>query len=376
MPRYLHSHITRDLKRKMVLIAGPRQVGKTTCALELLGADAAHPGYLNWDYADDRSLLLSGKLPAETPLLVLDEIHQYPRWREFIKGIYDKQRSRRSILVTGSARLDFFSKGGDSLSGRYYLYRLHPFSLVEMNPQPNADDLQNLLCFGGFPEPLFAQSESEWKRWQRQRQHTVIKEDIVSLQPVRELGALETLVALLPARIGSPLSLNALSSQLSASFASVDRWLRILENLYFGFRIAPFTVRATRSLKKEKKFYFWDWSQCPPGGARLENFVAAQLLKYCHHREDTEGDTMQLCYLRDQQKREIDFVVTCNQQPLFAVECKSSDSDIQPAIKYYSARANIPIYYQLHLGKADYELITYKARIMPLSKFCVEVLQV
>ncbi|MCI5207199.1 MAG: ATP-binding protein, partial [Candidatus Electrothrix sp. ATG2] len=177
MDRYIQPPVIDDLQKKMVFIGGPRQVGKTTLALEILGGDEQHPAYFNWDYGDDKRILLQGGLPTGQSLIILDEIHKYKEWRNFVKGLYDKNKSRTSFLVTGSARLDYYRKGGDSLQGRYHYYRLHPLSLYELSQTPSPQDLEALLRFGGFPEPFFAQSERDWKRWQRERISRVIHED-------------------------------------------------------------------------------------------------------------------------------------------------------------------------------------------------------
>jgi predicted AAA+ superfamily ATPase len=362
--------IREDLGEKMVFLGGPRQVGKTTLALGLLGnAKATHPAYLSWDDLSDRKLLLSGALPAEQPLLVFDEIHKYRQWRGLLKGIYDKQRESRKILVTGSARLDHYRKGGDSLQGRYHYHRLHPLSLHEISLNPSVSDLEQLLAFGGFPEPFLKANGRHWKRWQRERQSRVIQEDLISLEQIREVSQMELLASILPSRVGSPLSVNNLRQDLNVAFETADRYIRILENLYFCFRIPPHGLPKLRAAKKEQKLYMWDWSLCGNPAARLENLVASNLLKYCHHLEDTEGEAMSLRFLRDSVGREMDFIVTRGGKPIFAVECKTGDHDLSRNIPYFAARSNIPIFYQVHAGTKDVEIPGARARILPLTAF-------
>jgi hypothetical protein len=375
MQRYLVEHIRKDLAHKMVFLGGPRQVGKTTLALDLLGGDEGHPAYFNWDYAEDKRRLLAGRLPANQPLLVLDEIHKYRQWRNFVKGLYDKNRSRLSCLVTGSARLDYYRKGGDSLHGRYHYFRLHPLSLYEINPAPQPADLTALLRFGGFPEPFLTRSEREWKRWQRERLARVIKEDLLGLEQVREIGQLELLAVLLQEKIASILSINSLREDLSASHEAVERWVTIFENLYYCFRIPPYGAKKVNALKKDRKLYLWDWSTATTPGACFENLVAANLLKYCHFHEDVNGEAMSLCYLRDKYKREIDFVVLRDQRPLFAVECKSGDTELSAHIPYYATRTDIPVFYQVHLETDDYLVGDHRARVLPFTTFAAEILQ-
>jgi hypothetical protein len=372
-PRYLESAIAAALARKMVFLGGPRQVGKTTLAFSLLGAgaDETHPAYFNWDDPRSAARVRRAELPPGEALLLFDEIHKYARWRNLVKGIYDTEKSRRRILVTGSARLDYYRKGGDSLANRYRYFRLHPFSLREMNAAPSQSDLDALLRFGGFPEPLFQQDEREHRIWQRDRVSRVVRDDLRDLEQVREISLVEHLVDLLPARVGSPLSIKSLREDLQVDHKTALRWITILENLYLCFRISPFGAPRIRAVKKEQKLYLWDWSMTPEGGPRFENLVASQLLKYCHWIEDTEGHAMELRFLRDTDKREVDFVVLRNRKPLFAVECKSGERGVGPAIGYFAERTSIPRFYQVHLGERHFE--TGPATVLPFRSFCQEL---
>jgi predicted AAA+ superfamily ATPase len=357
----------------MVFVGGPRQVGKTTLALSLIGgrANASHPAYFNWDDPHAAARVRRLELPPGEPLLVLDEIHKYARWRNLVKGIYDTERARRRIVVTGSARLDYYRKGGDSLANRYRYFRLHPFSLCELNASPTKNDLDALLRFGGFPEPFLLQDQREHRIWQRDRVTRVVREDLRDLEHVREISLVEHLVDLLPARVGSPLSIKSLREDLEVDHKTVERWITILENLYLCFRIAPFGSPKVRAVKKEQKLYLWDWSMAPEGGPRFENLVASHLLKYCHFIEDTEGYAMELRFLRDTDKREVEFVVLKDRKPLYAVECKSGERAASPAVRYFAERTAIPRFYQVHLGDRHYE--TGAVTVLPFRTFCHEL---
>ena len=372
LARYLVDPIKDDLARKMVFLGGPRQVGKTTLALSLLGREGSrHPGYLNWDDARVRPGLMRGELPTGQKLVVLDEIHKFPRWRNLVKGFYDTEGDRASFLVTGSARLDHYRKGGDSLQGRYHYYRLHPVTLGELGADATSDDLELLIQFGGFPEPLFAGDVRTWRRWQRERVSRVVYEDLRDLENVREVALVELLVEALPERVGSPLSVQSLRQDLQVAHETVERWLGILENLYMCFRVPPFGAPRIRAVKKETKLYLWDWSQVPGAGARFENLVASHLLKFCHHVEDTQGHRMELRFVRDTDRREVDFVVIQDNRPLFAVECKSGEKSPSPAIDYFRQRTGIVDFYQVHLGERDY--LSDGTRVLPFCTFCKEL---
>jgi hypothetical protein len=374
MRRYLRAAVEKALGAgKMVFIGGPRQVGKTTLALALLGptADERHPAYLNWDDPRTAPHLRRAELPPNEPLIICDEIHKYARWRNLLKGIYDTEKSFRRIIVTGSARLDYYRKGGDSLANRYRYFRLHPFSLPELAGTLGPTTVERLLKFGGFPEPLFRGDEAEHRIWQRDRLARVVREDLRDLERVREVSLVEELVDLLPARVGSPLSVGNLRQDLQVDHKTAERWLTILENLYVCFRVSPFGAPRIRAVKKERKLYLWDWSAVPDAGPRFENLVACQLLKYCHFVEDTEGHRMELRYLRDTDKREVDFVVLRDRRPLFAVECKTGDRAIGAAVRYFAARTGIPRWYQVHLGERHFS--SGNITVMPVARFCDEL---
>ncbi|MBW1784010.1 MAG: ATP-binding protein [Deltaproteobacteria bacterium] len=356
----------------MVFVCGPRQVGKTTFALTFLSNPSeTHPAYLNWDDVLTRASLLKGELPSNEKVIVLDEIHKFARWRNLVKGFYDTNRSTISFLITGSARLDYYRKGGDSLHGRYHNYRLHPFSLMELAANPTKQDLEALLKFGGFPEPCLKSEERFWRRWHRQRLQRVIYEDIRDLEHVKDISLLELLAEELPNRVSAPLSVKKLRELLEVAHETVERWLGIFERMYYCFRIPPYGPPRIRAVKKEQKLYLWDWSAVPDSGPRFENLVAAQLLKYCHWVEDVEGFRMDLRFLRDTDKREVDFVVLKDGRPSFAVECKTGEKSVNPSMFYFMERTDIPTFYQVHLGERDY--IKDGIRVLPFRTFCKEL---
>lgn len=371
--RYMQRPIELALQKKMVFVGGPRQVGKTTLSLEFLRSKSVKdPGYLNWDRVSDKTLILKDQLPLAQKTLIFDEIHKYKNWRNLLKGLYDKYHEDHRFIVTGSARLDYFRKGGDSLLGRYRYFRLHPFSITEFKKNPSVKDLENLMNFSGFPEGLFTLNADEHRIWQRERTVRIIQEDLRDLENVKEISQLLLLAEILPERVGSPLSLKALSEDLAVSQPTVQRWVQILSNLYYCYTIAPFGSPKIRAVKKLAKLYLWDWSAVPAGGFRFENLVAGHLLRYCHFIEDTQGHVMELRYLRDTDQREIDFVVLKNKQPLFAVECKSGERSINPSIRYFKERTKIPKFYQVHMGTKDYGS-EESGRVMPFISFFKEL---
>jgi predicted AAA+ superfamily ATPase len=331
--RYLVPQVRKDLRRKMVFVAGPRQVGKTTLARGLPGARA---GYLSWDIPADRDRILHGELPP-VRFWAFDEIHKYRAWRRFLKGLYDARPRGQRFLVTGSARLDFYRHGGDSLQGRYHLLRLHPLSAAELKVGSPAG-LRDLLALGGFPEPFFGGSQTEARRWSREYRQRLVGEEVASLERVQDLAALETLMLRLPELVGSPLSLNALREDLQVSHRTVSGWMAILERLYAVFRLAPLGAPRIRAVKKEQKHYHFDWTVVSGEAQRFENLVASHLLKWVHFHEDSEGRDLELRYFRDRDGREVDFVVVERHKPLLLVECKWSDAETDRSLRYLKQR--------------------------------------
>ncbi len=353
--RYLSEFIENDLNKKMVFLGGPRQVGKTTLSQTLIkNYHDNHPAYLNWDSDLDRRRIRERDWPKKEPLIVLDEIHKTKNWRNLVKGLYDTLKNSHKFLVTGSARLDHFRKGGDSLLGRYHYYRLHPFSIPELGFGNN--QVQDLFKFGGFPEPLFEKDERTLRRWHVTRLSRLVKTDLNSLETVKDIDKVELLAEELPRRVGSPLSHKSIAEDLEIDPKTVKRWIGILDSLYYSFQVAPFGSTKIRAVKKEQKLYLWDWSQVEEPGARFENMVASHLLKFCHFQEDVFGHRMDLRYIRDTDKREVDFVVIKDKKPLFAVECKISEKSVSPHIYYFQERLNIPQYYQVSLTGTERSL--------------------
>ena len=335
MKRYLYDQILSDLNRKMVFVGGPRQVGKTTLARQVLASlDGA---YLNWDIPAHRECILKRQLP-DKPLWCFDELHKYDRWRDFLKGLFDEYGATKKILVTGSAHLDFYRYSGDSLQGRYHYLRLSPLSWQEARAA-GYDDFDKLLEFGGFPEPFLSDSKTEARRWRFEYRKRLIEEEVRSLERVNALGSMELLASRLPDLVGSPLSLNSLREDLQVSHKSVALWADILERLFHIFRITPFGVPTIRAIKKEKKHYHYDWSLVQESGARFENLIACHLLKWVQYQEDVFGSPMTLHYLRDRDQREVDFVIAQNQKALQLIECKlSTPKETPKSLRYFSER--------------------------------------
>jgi len=322
MKRYLEEPVKKDLERKIVLLSGPRQVGKTTLSRQLIEPFV----YLNFDSGPDREMIRKLEWDRKGRLIIFDELHKMKNWKSWLKGVYDTKGVPPAILVTGSARLDLFRKGGDSLAGRFFSYRLHPLSVREaceyLQEKPE-DAVQDLLRLGGFPEPYLGKDEEAARRWRRTHVDTIIRQDLLDLERVSDLKSVEILIDLVRARVGTPTSMMSLARDLQVSPHTVRRWLQILEQLCVLFPVRPFHRNIARSLLKEPKFYFYDVGDLRDDpGARLENLVAASLLRELDLLEDTTGRKTALHYLRDKEKREVDFLAVVDARPVLMVEVK------------------------------------------------------
>ncbi len=366
--RYLEKQVRADLKEKMVFVAGPRQVGKTFMARRIIGAKER---YFNWDVPGHREAILRRELP-QSGGIVLDEIHKYRSWRNYLKGLVDQPERDLDILVVGSARLDAYRFGGDSLQGRYHFLRLHPFSTAELGLQ-RPQELLDLLELGGFPEPFLSGSKTAARRWSRSYRIRILREEVASLEHVLDLGNLELLALRLPELVGSPLSVNALREDLQVSHKTVSRWLQVLERLYFMFRLPPFGAPAIRAVKKEAKHYHYDWSQVADMPRRFENLVASHLMKWVHFQQDTLGLDMELRYFRDVDGREADFVVCEGRRPLRFIEAKWDDSPVSPALAYLKKKFPDAEALQLSaVGRKDF-LSPAGVRVQPALPFLREL---
>ncbi|MBU2645866.1 ATP-binding protein [bacterium] len=336
MKRYLEKYISEDLQKKIVLLTGPRQTGKTTLS-KMLTADF---DYFNYDSAEDRLSLLEKSWDRSREVLIFDELHKLKNWKSWLKGIYDTEGVPPAIIVTGSAKLDTYRKAGDSLAGRFFQFRLHPLDLKEINdilkPEDLDTEMDKLLLTGGFPEPFLVGTTRFYKRWKKSHLDIIIKQDLLDLENVQQINTLETLIQLLRKRVGSPVSYSSLSRDLQCSDKTIKRWMTILESLYVVFRVSPYHRNIARSILKAPKFYFYDTGQViGDDGVKLENLVACSLLKEIHFRSDCYGDNKQLYYIRNKEGREIDFCVASNEIPEYLIEVKWNNADPSPNFRPY-----------------------------------------
>ncbi|MBQ2631757.1 MAG: ATP-binding protein [Kiritimatiellae bacterium] len=368
--------------RQMAFLSGPRQAGKTTLARATL-PDAR---YLSYDAPDGFGLIQRGGDAIATALslskqekrtgqgsVIFDEIHKFSRWKKMLKGFFDVYGDGRrlKIAVTGSARLNIYKRGGDSLMGRYFLYRVHPLSAGEIassdidtdglfrKPVDVPQDMvESLLALGGYPEPFLNGTLKFRSRWQRMRLEQLFREDLRDLSRVQDVRQIQRLSELLASRVSGGINVAALASDIGASQPTVSNWLSLLESVFFSYEVRPWHKNVASSIRKQPKIYLWDWSQVADEGARRENFVASHLLKAVHWWTDCGIGEFELCYLRDKMQREVDFLVVRDGAPFMLVECKSSFSEpLSPALLHFKDTLGVPLAWQVAFDTPQSSLV-------------------
>jgi len=356
MERRQKESILSDLSKKMVFLTGPRQVGKTWLAKEIatLFSDSV---YLNYDSLPDRKIIKNEAWLLKTKLLILDEIHKMPGWKNYLKGVYDTKPDQMMILVTGSARLEMFRQSGDSLAGRYFLHRLLPLTPSELGADERSRDLDRFMKRGGFPEPFLAETDTDADRWRMQYVDGLIRTDILDFEKIHDFKAIQLVVKLLRSRVGSPISYQAISEDVGIAPNTVRKYISILESLYIIFRVPPFSKNIARAIVKEPKIYFFDTGLVEGDeGVRFENLVALSLLKHAYGMTDYLGKAYALNYLRTKDGAEVDFCVVNEDKPELMIEAKRSDPIPGRSILNFNKRYGIPgLQVVLHLKQEQVE---------------------
>lgn len=342
MERAQKKAILRDLNKKMVLLAGPRQAGKTTLAKEI-AKEYPSSIYLNYDRLEDRKIINNeGWLPS-VELIILDEIHKKPKWKNYLKGIFDTKGAHQKILVTGSARLEIFNRVGDSLAGRYFLHRLMPLSPAECEQEKTPYTLDQFLERGGFPEPFLTEDLVDANRWRLQYIDSLLREDVFNFDNIQNLNSIRLVFEILRERVGSSISYTSIAEDAHISPNTVKKYIQILEALYIVFRITPFSKNIARSLLKEPKIYFFDNGLVKGDrGIKFENFVATCLMKQLFAKIDYEALPYSLHCLHTKERHEVDFAIVCDNRIEQMIEVKYSDSAIHPALLYFHEKYKIP----------------------------------
>lgn len=348
MDRSLLKYLQEDYRQKILIITGPRQCGKTTVSKMI----SPHNDYLNYDEASHRLQIHQKAWDRKCDYVIFDELHKLKNWKSWLKGTFDTEGVPPGLVVTGSAKLDTYKKMGDSLAGRFFSYRLHPFDIRELcqhNPSLDiSSTIDRLLAVGGFPEPYLQETSRFYNKWKKSHLDIILRQDLIDMESVKNILSLETLIELLKHRVGSPISYKSLSEDLQCSDKTIKRWLSILENMYVIFKLRPFHKNIARSLLKAPKYYFYDNAQVKgDDGVKLENLVACSLLKECHFRQDGLGEDYELSYLIKRGGKEIDFLIQVGGHPRIMVEVKQSDD--RPSANFKLFQKDLPAVNKIQL---------------------------
>jgi hypothetical protein len=392
--------LSRD--KAMIFLAGPRQSGKTTLA-EIIAASFANSLYWNWDITSNRAQFLQEpgffshlvRKDSSIPLIIFDEIHKYKDWKNYLKGAYDEFKDEFKFLISGSGRLDIYQKGGDSLAGRYFLFHLFPFAIAELSgmnrpfdeflrdplyiTMKNSGELkdiwQQLSTMSGFPEPYLSGRETTYRRWSNTYTRQLVREDIRDLTDIKSVQDIETLYTLLPSKIGSPLSANSLAETIKVSYNTVRSWLDILERFYLAFSIPTWTDRVARSIQKERKYYLFDYPRIKNPAARFENMVACELLRAVTIWNDVGLGAFSLHFIKDKEKREVDFLLADSGTPFLLIEAKLSDAQPAKPLLAFQNRLGVPAVQLIDAGDG-YRVINngaHKILIAPARQWLAQL---
>lgn len=344
MERFQEKAIIKDLNKKMVLLAGPRQAGKTTLAKSIAKQFSSHE-YLNYDNLSDRKILTDQAWLPSVELIILGEIHKMKNWKNYLKGLFDTKLPHQKILVTGSARLEIFNHMGDSLAGRYFLHRLLPLTPSECEKMNIEYSLDRFLERGGFPEPFLFEEIIDANRWRLQYVDSLLKVDVLDFQNIHNLNAIRLVFELLRERVGSPISFSSIAEDIGISPNTVKKYIEILEALYIVFRITPFSRNIARSLLKEPKIYFFDIGLVKGNdGIKFENLVATCLLKYTYGMIDYLAEDYALHYLQTKERHEVDFALIKDGKVDEIIEVKNSNHSIGKGLLYFHEKYKFPAY--------------------------------
>ena len=358
-------------EKSMIFLSGPRQTGKTTFLKNIVGAQYINKTYFNWDIDDNKKVLIQNPYFFESmnlkdstrPLVILDEIHKYRHWKNYLKGVIDKYGDQYVFAVLGSGRLDMNKRTGDALTGRFFEMHLFPFTLAELwANKTKLDDFladpfhmpdgsnfdkttalwKQLSELSGFPEPFLSGKKTTWRRWSTAHASRIIRDDMRALEDLRKIEDIVTLFSLLPTRVASPLSMNNLAEELQVSSPSIKSWLGLFDHFYLTFRISPWTKRISRAILKEKKLYLFNYPLIMDPAVRFENMVALELYRAVRSWSEWGWGAFDLHYLRDKDKREVDFLITNNHNPLMLIEAKHTDTAPSESLLDFQAYLKIP----------------------------------
>lgn len=309
--RIIKDNILKHAFRGQVLIIqGPRQVGKTTLALELV-KDLKSKGpsrIFNCDDPDHRELLENKGLEAlkntigQAKIVFIDEGQKLSTIGQTLKLLADHYKKTVQVIVTGSSAINLLDRTQEALTGRKKVYTLYPISLEEAaGGDIGRSKLENLLVFGNYPHVVTARKKEDKIGSLKELKTSYLYRDVFDFQGMKNADVFMNLVKALAYQVGSEVSYTELANLLRINRATVDRYIHILEQSFIVFRLPVFTRNKRRELSKLRKIYFYDtgirnaiinnfssFDTRDDSGALWENFMVVERMKYReYHRIET-----------------------------------------------------------------------------------------
>ena len=251
----------------MLVLYGPRQVGKTTLAHELVTSLQMKSKFINADELVYREALASqdshrlGEIAGDADLLVIDEAQRVPEIGLNLKILVDTFPSLR-ILATGSASFDLANKISEPLTGRKLTFNLFPVSYSELRETYGSletrNQLQRWMVWGGYPAIVTEADVSLRERLLHELVGSYLYKDVLELEDIRRSSKLVNLLRLLAFQIGTEVSTTELAANLALNHQTVQRYLDLLEKVFVIFRVDGFSRNLRKEISKNGRYYFYD----------------------------------------------------------------------------------------------------------------------
>jgi hypothetical protein len=389
IPRQIQPKVSQLLEQfPAVAILGPRQVGKTTLALELAEGLGEKALYLDLELPSDRAKLTEPELyltQHENRLVILDEIHRVPGIFETLRSLIDQRRRKsksvRHFLLLGSASMDLLQQSAESLAGRIAYQELAPLSVTEVAGSENAS-MDRLWTRGGFPDSYLAANGEASFAWRTAFIQTYLERDVPALGPRIPAETLRRYWQMLAHNQGQMLNAAQLASGLGVSGHTVARYLDIMVDLLLVRRLQPWAKNAKKRLVRTPKVYVRDSGLLhallgirnqeellghPVVGSSWEGLFVENIL-------NTLPPTARPTFYRTSAGAEIDLVIEFSAKNRWAIEIKRSLGSPAPSKGFYIGCADIKATRQIVLypGSESFRLDA-KTEIMPLSQVLTEV---
>ncbi len=385
--RFLQNTLQQTLLRQpAVVLLGPRQVGKTTLAHQLI--DTQNSMYLDLESPEDLQKLADPLLylrTHESHLVILDEIQRVPDLFLSLRGLIDERRRNGQpaghFLLLGSASLELLKQSSESLAGRIAQLELTPFTVLEVAEYDK--DFMKLWLKGGFPESFLQENDSFSFEWRRDFIKSYLERDIPQLGPKIPAETLRRFWIMLAHVQGGLLNASQLANNLGVSVQTITRYIDLLVDLLLVRRLQPYYINVGKRLVKSPKVYIRDsgllhtllgikdlesLQSHPVMGASFESFVIENCLNCAPAYTNAY-------FYRTSVGAEIDLVLEMPDKTLWAIEIKRSlNPRLQKGFYYAQADLKPQRSFVIYAGHERYPLAN-NVEAINLYDFLVELRQ-